>query len=51
MNIKTKPGLYTLFLVLYFASCKTYLGYDDYVTEQLVTITGHDESADFEDYI
>ncbi len=50
MNIKIRFGLYTLFLVLFFTSCETYPDYDDYVTEQLVTITGYDESANFEDY-
>ncbi len=50
MNIKIKFGLYTLFLVLFFAACEAYPDYDDYVTEQLVTITGYDESANFNNY-
>ncbi len=50
MEIKIKLGLYTLFSVLFFASCENYPGYDDYVAEQLVTITGYDESANFGDY-
>ncbi len=50
MNIKIKHGLYTLFLAILFASCEEYPDYDDYVTEQLVSISSYDESVNFKDY-
>ncbi len=50
MNIKIKLGLCALFSALFFASCEDYPGYDDYVTEQLVTISSYDETVNFKQY-
>lgn len=45
-----RTGLLSILSVLSFTACESYPGYDDYTTEQLVTISSYNTSANFNNY-
>ncbi len=51
MKMKTKIGLLSvLFFGLTFTACESYPDYDDYIEEQLVSMSTYSNSADFSQY-